>query len=55
MYSPVKWVDVVRSIEEIGCTYSLEIGTGNVLNGLIKQTSDRFGLLENALDVLRRM
>ena len=55
MYNPVKWVDVVRSIEETGCDQLLEVATGNVLCGLVKQTSERFKSLESAIDFLRRI
>jgi len=55
MYSPVKWVDAVNTLEELGYDIIVEIGTGNVLMGLIKQTMEGLELLENALDVLRRM
>jgi [acyl-carrier-protein] S-malonyltransferase len=55
MYSPVKWIEVVKTLEELGYDSILEVGTSNILNGLIRQTSERFKLLENALDTLRRM
>ena len=36
-YSPVRWVDVIRSMREQGITSIVECGPGKVLTGLIKR------------------
>ncbi|MBC7320337.1 ACP S-malonyltransferase [bacterium] len=54
MYSPVRWVDVVRTLENIGSLDVIEVGASSVLTGLIKQTSSKLSILGNALEVLER-
>jgi [acyl-carrier-protein] S-malonyltransferase len=36
-YSPVRWVESVRTMFAGGATHFVEIGTGKVLAGLIKR------------------
>lgn len=54
MYSPVRWVDVIRTLEEQGNMEVIEVGASNVLTGLIKQTSAKLNILGNALEVLEK-
>jgi len=54
MYSPVRWTDVIKTLEDSGCGEVIEVGPGNVLTGLIKQTSSRLVTLGNALEILRK-
>ncbi|MGC8971419.1 MAG: ACP S-malonyltransferase [bacterium] len=54
MYSPVRWVDVVKTLEELGNIEVIEVGASNVLTGLIKQTSSKLNILGNALEVLEK-
>ncbi|HHV81460.1 TPA: acyltransferase domain-containing protein [bacterium] len=54
MYSPVRWTDVIKTLEDLGCGEVIEVGPGNVLTGLIKQTSSRLVTLDNALEILRK-
>lgn len=54
MYSPVRWTDVIKTLEDLGCGEVIEVGPGNVLTGLIKQTSSRLVTLGNALEILRK-
>ncbi|MCX7795626.1 MAG: ACP S-malonyltransferase [bacterium] len=54
MYSPVRWVDVVRTLEDIGSLEVVEIGTSNVLTNLVKQCTSKLNILGNALEVLGR-
>jgi [acyl-carrier-protein] S-malonyltransferase len=35
--SPVRWVECVQELHEAGCTTYLELGSGRVLGGLVKQ------------------
>jgi len=35
--SPVHWVDCVRALVDAGCTTFLELGSGRVLSGLVRQ------------------
>ena len=35
--SPVRWVDCVRTLVDAGCTDFLELGSGRVLGGLVRQ------------------
>ena len=35
--SPVRWVDCVRALTEQGCDVFLELGSGRVLTGLVRQ------------------
>jgi [acyl-carrier-protein] S-malonyltransferase len=39
--SPVRWVDCVRALSEAGCTRFLEVGSGRVLTGLVRQILGR--------------
>ncbi len=54
MYSPVRWIDVVKTLEDIGDLDIVEIGASNVLTGLVKQCTSKLNILGNALDVLER-
>jgi len=55
MYSPVRWVDVVRTIENLGEIDVIEVGATSVLTGLIRQTSSKLNILGNALEVLEKI
>jgi len=55
MYSPVRWVDVVRTLEELGEVDIIEVGATSVLTGLIRQTSSKLNILGNALEVLEKI
>jgi len=55
MYSPVRWVDVVRTIESLGEVDVIEVGATSVLTGLIRQTSSKLNILGNALEVLEKI
>jgi [acyl-carrier-protein] S-malonyltransferase len=35
--SPVRWVDCVRTLDAAGCATYLELGSGRVLSGLVRQ------------------
>ena len=35
--SPVRWVECVQALDDAGCTTFLELGSGRVLGGLVKQ------------------
>ena len=39
LYSPVRWVESVLKMKELGVTNMLEIGPGKVLTGLVKRTT----------------
>lgn len=54
MYSPVRWVDVVRTLEELGDIEVVEASASNVLTGLIKQTSTKLNILGNVLELLEK-
>lgn len=54
MYSPVRWTEVVKTLEDLGCTEVIEVGSGSVLTGLIKQTSSKLIALGNALEILEK-
>jgi [acyl-carrier-protein] S-malonyltransferase len=61
VWSPVRWVDVIRRAAAMGATTFIEFGPGNVLTGLLKRIlpDARTGnvsdpaTLERALDLLR--
>jgi [acyl-carrier-protein] S-malonyltransferase len=38
-YSPVRWVEIVRKMVEMGATHIIECGPGKVLAGLVKRIS----------------
>jgi [acyl-carrier-protein] S-malonyltransferase len=38
LYSPVRWVETLRTLADMGCDRFLEVGPGNVLAGLVKRT-----------------
>lgn len=52
MTACVRWVDVVRRLEECGATLAIEVGVGDVLTGLGKRISNsiRFVTYKEALD-----
>jgi [acyl-carrier-protein] S-malonyltransferase len=35
--SPVRWVECVQALDGAGCTTYLELGSGRVLSGLVRQ------------------
>jgi [acyl-carrier-protein] S-malonyltransferase len=37
VWSPVRWVEVVRRAADLGATTFVEFGPGNVLTGLVKR------------------
>jgi [acyl-carrier-protein] S-malonyltransferase len=51
-YSPVRWVESVRTMFNGGATRFVEIGTGKVLTGLIKRI-EKGAVLVNSEDVLK--
>ncbi|MEI7556309.1 ACP S-malonyltransferase [Candidatus Chlorohelix sp.] len=51
-YSPVRWVDSVRTMTASGATRFVEIGPGKVLNGLIKRIEKEVELV-NSDDILK--
>jgi [acyl-carrier-protein] S-malonyltransferase len=38
VYSPVRWIESLRRLADMGCDRFLEVGPGNVLAGLVKRT-----------------
>jgi [acyl-carrier-protein] S-malonyltransferase len=38
VYSPVRWIETLRTLAHMGCDRFLEVGPGNVLTGLVKRT-----------------
>jgi [acyl-carrier-protein] S-malonyltransferase len=38
LYSPVRWIETLRRLADMGCDRFLEVGPGNVLAGLVKRT-----------------
>ncbi len=38
VYSPVRWIDTLQRMSELGCSRFIEIGPGDVLAGLVKRT-----------------
>jgi len=38
LYSPVRWIETVQRLAELGCDQFLEIGPGQVLSGLVRRT-----------------
>jgi [acyl-carrier-protein] S-malonyltransferase len=38
LYSPVRWIDSLRSLAALGCHRFLEVGPGTVVGGLVKRT-----------------
>ena len=38
VFSPVRWIDTLRTMAEMGCDRFLEVGPGQVLTGLVKRT-----------------
>ena len=38
LYSPVRWVETVQRLAELGCDQFLEVGPGTVLSGLVRRT-----------------
>lgn len=37
LYRPVRWVDCVNKLHQLGCRYTVECGSGKVLSGLVKR------------------
>ena len=37
LYRPVRWVDCVKKLHQLGCRYTVECGSGKVLSGLVKR------------------
>ncbi|RKZ27227.1 [acyl-carrier-protein] S-malonyltransferase [bacterium] len=44
LVSPVRWVDTVKRMEELGVTQAVELGPGKVVSGLIKRTTDKISV-----------
>ena len=38
VYSPVRWIETVQCLAELGCDAFLEVGPGNVLAGMVRRT-----------------
>src|SRR5207245_11594584 len=38
VYSPVRWVETLQRLAELGCDRFLEVGPGQVLGGLVRRT-----------------
>jgi [acyl-carrier-protein] S-malonyltransferase len=38
VYSPVRWIDTLQRIQQLGCNRFIEVGPGQVLTGLVKRT-----------------
>jgi [acyl-carrier-protein] S-malonyltransferase len=38
LYSPVRWIETVQRLAELGCDHFLEVGPGQVLSGLVRRT-----------------
>jgi [acyl-carrier-protein] S-malonyltransferase len=38
VYSPVRWIETVQRLAELGCDQFLEVGPGQVLAGLVRRT-----------------
>jgi [acyl-carrier-protein] S-malonyltransferase len=38
VYSPVRWIETVQRLAELGCDRFLEVGPGRVLSGLVRRT-----------------
>ncbi len=45
LYSPVRWVETVRSVTQQGVTMAIECGPGKVLTGLCKRIDDKLTTL----------
>jgi [acyl-carrier-protein] S-malonyltransferase len=59
LYSPVRWVETVQRLAELGCDRFLEVGPGQVLTGLVRRilpqaTIANFGAMRD-LDQLRSL
>jgi [acyl-carrier-protein] S-malonyltransferase len=56
MYSPVRWIETVQRLAELGCDQFLEVGPGQVLSGLVRRTLPQakiasFGSMAQLADV----
>jgi [acyl-carrier-protein] S-malonyltransferase len=38
VYSPVRWIETLQRLAELGCDRFLEVGPGNVIAGLVRRT-----------------
>jgi [acyl-carrier-protein] S-malonyltransferase len=38
VFSPVRWIDTLQRMSDLGCSLFIEIGPGDVLAGLVKRT-----------------
>lgn len=45
LYSPVRWVETVEKLVDLGVTTFVEVGPGNVLSGLVKKVNRRLKVL----------
>ncbi|WP_036221970.1 ACP S-malonyltransferase [Mesoaciditoga lauensis] len=52
--SPVRWVKSIWSMEEMGITDYIEVGSGRVLSGLIKRTTKAFIHSTNTVEELEK-
>ncbi len=53
LYSPVRWVESIEKMEELGVDTYIEIGPGNVLSGLVKKVNRRANIFQvNSVDSL---
>jgi [acyl-carrier-protein] S-malonyltransferase len=44
-YSPVRWVEIIKKMTEMGVTHIVECGPGKVLSGLVKRIAPEVKIL----------
>ncbi|MFC7392518.1 ACP S-malonyltransferase [Scopulibacillus cellulosilyticus] len=55
LYSPVRWVESVEKLKELGADTYVEVGPGNVLSGLVKKVDRRAAIYQvNSLETLEK-
>ena len=50
LYRPVRWVDCVNKLHQLGCRYIVECGSGKVLTGLVKRIQPELKCLQTDTD-----
>lgn len=54
LYSPVRWVETIERMQELGCESYVEVGPGNVLSGLVKKVDRKAAIYQvNNVETLR--